>query len=406
LRLRPDGAGRTERTDAASGWHRQAQREHRDPRPRLGFTPLRFRILDTNVELDGPDDLVGPVSFAYHRFLAEPPPRDAALAAGVPPSINGRPVPLVPGADLLTQVYQEFLATIQREIRGYALLHGASLVGPDGRVTLISAPGGHGKTTLTLALAARGWGVLSDDYSPLELRTGLIHPYPRTAAVALQGGAPLPEAFRRLAAQTDRPRLFGKALIDFGEALGEKAVVKEPRPLGRVVLIAADLDRADPLGAPPPERMTIGAPLGEAGRLEGRLVEVPGVRVVGRVEGPQLASWALDVDYGLGTAAALSEVLDDPAIRFIERDRGERPDFSRPPEARAIRRHEAALLLGRELLNRRGGDRALTGRPGGLVGLVFDLAGGLASASCWLVRPGPLDQTVELIAGLDPEDAR
>ncbi|MCU0231116.1 MAG: hypothetical protein MUC67_07025 [Acidobacteria bacterium] len=403
MRLRPDGAGRTGRADAASGWRRQAEREHRDPRTRLGFTPLRFRILDTNVELDGPDDLVGPVSFAYRRFLAESHSVAAARSPQSTPAINGRPVPLVPGADPLTQVYQEFLATIQREIRGYALLHGASLVGPDGRATLISAPGGHGKTTLTLALASRGWGVLSDDYSPLELRTGLVHPYPRTAAVALHGDAPLPEAFRRLADRPDRPRLFGKSLIDFGEALGEKVVVKDPRPLGRVVLIAADLDRADPLGSPPPERMTIGAPLGEAERFEARLVEVPGVRVVGRVEGPHLASWALDVDYGLGTAAALSEVLDDPAVRFIERDRGQRPDFSRAPEARSIRRHEAALLLGRELLNRRGGDRALAGRPGGLVGLIFDLAGGLANASCWLLRPGPLDQTVDLIAGLDPE---
>jgi len=314
-------------------------------------------------------------------------------------------VPLVSGVDPLVQVYQEFLATIQREVTGYALLHGGSLAGPDGGTTLISAPAGHGKTSLTLELASRGWGVLSDDYSPLELRTGLVHPYPRTAALAVGGNAQIPETFRRAASRHDVPKLLGKALVDFGEALGEAALVKQPQRLSRVVLLVADLDRADPAKPPPPERMTIAAPVADWERIDARLMDLLGVRVVGRVEGPELVSWALDVGYGLGTAAALSEVLDDPAIRFIERDRGTAPDFGRPPEARPIRRHEASILLGRELLNRRGGDRLLEGHAGGLVGLVFDLAGALSAASCWLVRPGPLGETADLIARLGPEES-
>lgn len=338
---------------------------------------------------------------AYRRFVV--PPAGTA-AASATPSINGQPVPLVPGVDPLVQVYQEFLATIQREVKGYALLHGGSLVGPGGGATLVSAPAGHGKTSLTLELAARGWGVLSDDYSPLELRTGLIHPYPRTSALVADGGAPLPEPFRRAAVRPDAPRLLGKALVDFGDVLGEAALVREPQRLSRVVLLVADLDRADPAAPPPPERMTIAAPLRDWERIDARLMDLLGVRVVGRVEGPELVSWALDVGYGLGTAAALSDVLDDPAIRFIERDRGSAPDFDRPPEARPIRRHEASILLGRELLNRRGGDSLLEGRSGGLVGLVFDLAGALSGATCWLVRPGPLGETADLIARLGPEE--
>lgn len=48
------------------------------------------------------------------------------------------------------------------------VLHGAGLVAPDGRCLLLSAPGGSGKSTLTMALEAEGFCLLSDDVVPIR----------------------------------------------------------------------------------------------------------------------------------------------------------------------------------------------------------------------------------------------
>ncbi|WP_157817731.1 hypothetical protein [Candidatus Thiodictyon syntrophicum] len=47
------------------------------------------------------------------------------------------------------------------------VVHGGGLVAPDGRAFLLVAPGGSGKSTLTAALNAAGYGLLSDDVVPV-----------------------------------------------------------------------------------------------------------------------------------------------------------------------------------------------------------------------------------------------
>lgn len=47
------------------------------------------------------------------------------------------------------------------------VIHGAGLVAPDGQGLLLVAPGGSGKSTLTAALEASGYGLLSDDVVPV-----------------------------------------------------------------------------------------------------------------------------------------------------------------------------------------------------------------------------------------------
>lgn len=48
------------------------------------------------------------------------------------------------------------------------VVHGAGLIAPDGRCLLLVAPGGSGKSTLTVALEAAGCRLLSDDVVPIR----------------------------------------------------------------------------------------------------------------------------------------------------------------------------------------------------------------------------------------------
>lgn len=77
------------------------------------------------------------------------------------------------------------LRAIYAHVESHLLFHAGvlSLVGihedaTDAGVALVG-PTGHGKTTLTLELARRGWGFLSDEIAALEVSTGLLSPFPR-----------------------------------------------------------------------------------------------------------------------------------------------------------------------------------------------------------------------------------
>ena len=53
-----------------------------------------------------------------------------------------------------------------------------------GRVVLLPAPGGAGKTILTLALVADGYGYIAEDMVGLEVGSGAVVPYPQTFRLA------------------------------------------------------------------------------------------------------------------------------------------------------------------------------------------------------------------------------
>ncbi len=61
---------------------------------------------------------------------------------------------------------------------GFQTVHGALVYSPLGAL-LLSGCSGAGKTTLSLALAARGLAVGGDDMAMLEKATGLLQPHPR-----------------------------------------------------------------------------------------------------------------------------------------------------------------------------------------------------------------------------------
>ncbi len=60
----------------------------------------------------------------------------------------------------------------------FLMLH-AGVVERDGRALILPAVPGSGKSTLTAALALRGWRLLSDEFGLVDWQTGVIHPLPR-----------------------------------------------------------------------------------------------------------------------------------------------------------------------------------------------------------------------------------
>jgi HprK-related kinase A len=67
----------------------------------------------------------------------------------------------------------------------YLIIH-AAVVEKNGRVAILPAPPGSGKSTLTAGLVLSGWRLLSDELTLIDRTTGLIQPLPRPVSLKNQ----------------------------------------------------------------------------------------------------------------------------------------------------------------------------------------------------------------------------
>lgn len=106
-------------------------------------------------------------------------------------------------------------------------LHAAAIA-LDGRVAVLAAPAGTGKSTLTLALLENGFAYLSDELAPLDFRTMMVHPY----AHALCLKTPPPRPYR-----LPPGSLTTGGRIHVPAAALSAATVREPSPLAAVIFV-------------------------------------------------------------------------------------------------------------------------------------------------------------------------
>ena len=346
----------------------------------------RFRVLGVDLSVEGPENVVEALGVAYRRFKISAND-EAPVRVAVPPG----------GADAEMLLYQGFLAAVLFHVDPHAVFHGAALVDRAGGGLLLAGPSGHGKSSLTLELVSRGLGFLGDDYAPVALASGTVWPFPRTASVRPGGEAPLPPAVRALARDPLTPRLFGKALVDVGAAFGAAAIASEPVPIRTVVVLS------DPSASDDVSWMTLAARAADADRLGAALRAIPGVVVEEEErESPARAHrrWRLRIEHAAGPTEALGAVVEDEAVLYSERAWNAAPDFAASPAASPLKRREAAVLLTRELLNRRRGCKFLARRSDGVAGLVLEVAHALREADCWRVSVGRFEETVDLVERL------
>ena len=151
-----------------------------------------------------------------------------------------------------------------------------------------------------------------------------------------------------------------------------------------------------------PTSSLIGIDVGSdaAERIERELDSIAGVEIVRRQKRHQLRSLTVRLRHDYLPAGDLSRVLNDEAIFLSQRLPASRPDFSSPPAVSPIKRREAALYLGREMLNRREGGRMLARFAGNVSVLFLEIASALRDAECWRLSVGIFRESVDLIEGL------
>ncbi len=99
---------------------------------------------------------------------------------GIPPF---EPMPVALGATMFESAINW---CVYSRIARYLILH-ASVVEKDGKALIFPGFSGSGKSTLCAALVGTGWRLLSDEFTMICPRTGLIQPHPRPISLKNDG---------------------------------------------------------------------------------------------------------------------------------------------------------------------------------------------------------------------------
>jgi HprK-related kinase A len=91
---------------------------------------------------------------------------------------SATPFKPLPGKQAFALLEWGFNWAIAAHCHQYLNIHSA-VVERDGRAMLLPAPPGSGKSTLCAALVARGWRLLSDELTIIDLDAGCVVPVPR-----------------------------------------------------------------------------------------------------------------------------------------------------------------------------------------------------------------------------------
>jgi len=144
--------------------------------------------------------------------------------------------------DLLFLLEKQLTIELQRRRADLFFLHAAAIA-LRGRVCLLAAESGGGKSTTTWGMLHHGLDYLTDELSPVDVRSMRVLPYPHAICLKRQppDSYPLPPSAMHLGRTIHIPvrSLPGAAIL-------------EPRPLGAVFLLKHERD------LPAPEVRAIG----------------------------------------------------------------------------------------------------------------------------------------------------
>ena len=290
-------------------------------------------------------------------------------------------------------VYELILHEILRQVKSHFLIH-AGVVSRRGKGILVVADALHGKTTLVLELARRGYCFLSDEMAAISRQDGQVYPFPRSLRIrpaTLQRlGLTLPEGSRKW---------LGKYILDIESLL--------PGSMGTAVPIRHILVLNDPealpeeIGKAPQRLLCLRVDRHTPQFLSdlGDLVDVTNLSIK---KGSNYPLITLTTTNRAGVLAQARSLCLQHNLMLLETaNRVERqPTFNTPARLEAISPSQAALYL---LQRFQGGHQSalLKAVPNGRAAHLFaELADLISSASCYHLSVGPLVQMADLIDGL------
>lgn len=200
----------------------------------------------TRVEIDSNDRAFGQLLEARYGALRARPAagrpalryryRAAARGSGCVLAPAGREFPVSGRSEALHRIDSELVVALQRRRSDLLFVHAAALERA-GRVCLLAATSGTGKSTTSWGLLHHGFSYASDELSAVALDDLRVLPYPR--ALCLKQ---LPPAPYRVPASAVRA---GTMLFIPSQALPSR-VVAGVRPLAAVFVLERSAQAADP----------------------------------------------------------------------------------------------------------------------------------------------------------------
>lgn len=319
----------------------------------------RFEVRDTQ-----PDDAF--VSSALHIRLK-------AGTGGGPPTLEiGEKTVALRSEDLPAEFYFFLMQYLIEQVSSHFIMHGG-VVERNGRGIIVTGSSSAGKSTLTLALAKRGFAFLSDELAPIRRDNGLIEPFPRRIGIRKDG-----TEFKELVdiAEVPNGRLGSACRPGWIFFLGPMA---DPGEGGtdRVVEIAFDAVDENLLAGL--RRMSVTR---EVTKLEDRHYPMLRLELGAGPFASELDSLCRQLGrsvlhYGLGATDA--------------------PDFTATPTLQPIAGIKAMMEAARQVFNGRPPARLAEEFGGSETRLVMELAGTLGSIPMFRLTPGKLDLMVDLV---------
>lgn len=253
-------------------------------------------------------------------------------------------------------IYLSLFSPVIYEIKDYFLIHAGSLSG-----LIISAPCGFGKTTLTRELLKKGYKLLSDELAPLNIKTGLVRPYPRGMGVLGEKN---------------------KEIIDI-----PKDSIGAPSSPTAVIFLTLEKNQDE-------ETLEIALPHMNTDLFK----NIDGVKKVTPIHNRLFPMLRLTLEKGAQVTSKIQEI--GIPIIYARKGRTKAPDFNAEPRLEEISPKEGLFELSQNILNAHNSTLLEETFSGSRPRMIFELAGLMGKARFFTLTVGQLSEMVKLICRL------